>query len=279
MRSAPAASTAIASASRGTPLRWRKAVGHIATVKAAIWKSSPEKVLGVAAALGRRANPEALAALLRALYRAAAWCADAGQPRRTGRAAGAARPMSDCPADWLHAGADRARSTRRRRRSSQVADFFVPHAKAATFPWKSHALWFYTQMVRWGQVGHRAEHEAIARDTYRPDLYRAALKPLGVALPGANAKVEGALRVRDAGRLGRRQPDAWTGRFLRRRGLRSGPSSMLTSTRPESGCDRECRQNCALHNFCALLASLHRFCHISPGEPRLAPNFCCIDFI
>ena len=28
---------------------------------------------------------------------------------------------------------------------------------------------------------------------YRPDLYRAALKPLGVALPGANAKVEGAL--------------------------------------------------------------------------------------
>ena len=33
----------------------------------------------------------------------------------------------------------------------------------------------------------------LARDTYRPDLYRAALKPLGVALPGANAKVEGAL--------------------------------------------------------------------------------------
>ena len=34
---------------------------------------------------------------------------------------------------------------------------------------------------------------AVARETYRPDLYRAALKPLGVALPGANAKVEGAL--------------------------------------------------------------------------------------
>ena len=33
----------------------------------------------------------------------------------------------------------------------------------------------------------------IARGTYRPDLYRSALKPLGVALPGANAKVEGAL--------------------------------------------------------------------------------------
>ena len=71
----------------------------------------------------------------------------------------------------------------------------MPLAKAATFPWKSHALWFYTQMVRWRQVGHSAENAALARDTYRPDLYRAALKPLGVALPGANAKVEGALNA------------------------------------------------------------------------------------
>ncbi|TJV19012.1 MAG: nitrate transporter, partial [Mesorhizobium sp.] len=50
-----------------------------------------------------------------------------------------------------------------------------------------------TQMVRWGQVKYSAAHMALARDTYRPDLYRAALKPLGVALPGANSKVEGAL--------------------------------------------------------------------------------------
>ena len=48
-------------------------------------------------------------------------------------------------------------------------------------------------MVRWRQVAHTPQNEAAARNTYRPDLYRAALKPLGVALPGANAKVEGAL--------------------------------------------------------------------------------------
>ena len=72
-------------------------------------------------------------------------------------------------------------------------NFFTPFANAATFPWKSHALWFYSQMVRWGQVQHSSENASIARETYRPDLYRAALKPLGVALPVANAKVEGAL--------------------------------------------------------------------------------------
>jgi len=76
-----------------------------------------------------------------------------------------------------------------------VDDFFLPFAKAANFPWKSHALWFYTQMVRWGDVEHTPAHIEIARACYRPDLYRTALKPLGGALPGANAKVEGALTV------------------------------------------------------------------------------------
>jgi NitT/TauT family transport system ATP-binding protein len=44
-------------------------------------------------------------------------------------------------------------------------------------------------------VEHSAENARIARETYRPDLYRTALKPLGVALPVANAKVEGALQT------------------------------------------------------------------------------------
>ncbi len=47
---------------------------HLATVKAAIWRSSPEKVLGVNAAWGR-ANPQAMAALLVALHQASLWCA------------------------------------------------------------------------------------------------------------------------------------------------------------------------------------------------------------
>jgi hypothetical protein len=48
-------------------------------------------------------------------------------------------------------------------------------------------------MVRWGDVRHTPANTAVALACYRPDLYRAALKPLGVALPGANSKVEGAL--------------------------------------------------------------------------------------
>jgi two-component system, oxyanion-binding sensor len=165
--------------------------GHIATVKAAIWRSSPEKVLS-AAAKWAQDNPETLAALLRALCHAAQWCADPGNHQELARilsgTAYVARPVK-----WMLQGLSGELDTGGGH-LHRAEDFFVPFAKAATFPWRSHALWFYSQMVRWGQVAHTVEHAAIARETYRPDLYRAALKPLGIALPVANAKVEGALR-------------------------------------------------------------------------------------
>ena len=168
----------------------KASLGRIATVKAALWRSSPEKVLGVTAKWAEQ-EPDALAALLRAMGRSAQWCA---LPQNHGALAEmlAARAVIDRPAAWMQHGLsgnlDIGGGEIR-----HAEDFFVPFAKAATFPWKSHALWFYSQMVRWQQVAHSARNAAIARETYRPDIYRNALKPLGIALPAANAKVEGAL--------------------------------------------------------------------------------------
>ncbi len=164
--------------------------GHLVTVKAAIWRSSPEKVLGVNARWGE-ANGEAMAALLVALHQASLWCARPenhaalatllAQPAYVGRDADLLLPALS---GHLPVGGGVVRS---------IADFFVPNARAATFPWKSHALWFYTQMVRWRQIEHTAQRQRIAAETYRPDIYRAALKDLGIAMPSASAKVEGAL--------------------------------------------------------------------------------------
>ena len=168
-----------------------KASGHLATVKAAIWKSSPEKVLGVQAEWAG-ANPDALDALLRALHRASIWCADRGNHPEL--AAILSRP------EWINVAPElilRGLAGQLATGNGPVAvpDFFLMHDRAATFPWQSHALWFYSQMARWGQSTHSAENALVAKDSYRPDIYRRALRPTGAALPGANAKVEGALKV------------------------------------------------------------------------------------
>ena len=146
--------------------------GRIATVKAAIWPRSPEKVLGATEAWAER-NPEALSALLRALYRASAWCAD---PANHAEAA-----MLLAQQDYLGVPADligRALSGRMVSSGNErvsVPEFFVPHAHHATHPRPAHGLWFYSQMVRWGDVQHTERNAALARNAFRPDLYRQAL--------------------------------------------------------------------------------------------------------
>ncbi len=195
-----------------------KGVGRIVTVKAAIWRSSPEKVLGVAAPWAE-ANPDALSALLRALYAAALWC---GSPANHGELASllSGPAYVNCPAEWLMPALS-GKIEMPDGESVPVPDFFVPHAKAATFPWKSHALWFYSQMVRWSQVQASKANEAIARDTYRPDLYRAALKLAWRRASRRQRQGGGGAAECNARRLSWCKPRAWTGRFLRRKGLRS----------------------------------------------------------
>jgi two-component system, oxyanion-binding sensor len=68
----------------------------------------------------------------------------------------------------------------------------IYHRYAASFPWRSHALWFLSQMLRWGQIGPEIDLAAVARSVYRPDLFRLAAADLGEPAPLIDEKVEGA---------------------------------------------------------------------------------------
>ncbi len=116
----------------------RQGAAGIATVKAAIWKSSPEKVLGVAAAWAE-AHPERSRPCCARSTAPPHWCgsrANHGELARPAGEPGLCRPPGRMAAARPRAG----RSARSAATTVAVADFFVPHAKAATFPWKSHAL-------------------------------------------------------------------------------------------------------------------------------------------
>lgn len=164
--------------------------GRIATVKAAIWRSSPEKVLGVRADWAE-SHPDLHARLIRALWRAAQFCSAAVNHEAVAAVLARAEYLA-LPADLI-ARALTGRIWLDRDTQASIGDFFIPFERAATFPWLSHAAWFYSQMVLSGQVRHTPQNAQTAMRSYRPDLYRAALEPLGAAVPGANAKVEGAL--------------------------------------------------------------------------------------
>ena len=168
-------------------------LGRIIVTKAELWRMSPEKVLGVRADWAE-ANPETLDALLRALYRSAVW---AGEPGNRDELAAllAGGDYLDAPKEVI----ERILSGKMRRAAesapAEVPDYIVFQRGAATFPWISHAMWIYSQMVRWGQIAYSEDGAAEAARTYRPDLYRRALAGLDVPLPSASAKVEGALEA------------------------------------------------------------------------------------
>jgi len=162
--------------------------GVIVTPTTAIWPMSPEKVLGCRLEWAQH-HPKQLASLLRALYRASLWC---GQPENHADLAQLlAQPRYvGAPAELLRSGLDNHLVLEPGSTAVPITDFYVPADRAATFPWISHALWFYSQMVRWRQVELSPEHVAAARGTYRPDLYRGALSRLEADIPAADLQTD-----------------------------------------------------------------------------------------
>lgn len=169
--------------------------GRILTTGAHIWRGSPEKVLGLRRDFAD-ADAARAASIVRAVYRAAEWSDEPGN--RGELAALLARPEHlDQPVEVIRRGLER-RLTGLAGVEIEAPGFMAFAKGAATFPWISHAAWLYAQMVRWGQVQHTPAAFATACASFRPDLARAALAPLGVALPEADAKIEGALAAETA---------------------------------------------------------------------------------
>ncbi len=127
-------------------------------------------------------NPQALTAALRALLRAAKFC-DAPEnasyiaallSRRRYFALDSHAILASLPGGAMGDSA------------------CVFYRGAATFPWRSHGLWFLNEMRRWGLIDPTVDLHDLATRVYRPDLYRAAAQTMGVPAPIADWKDEGA---------------------------------------------------------------------------------------
>lgn len=163
--------------------------GEIMIYASEFWRVGPDKVFGLKEAWARD-NPQTLRAVLRALLRAAAWC-DLPE-RRAELAAILARPdYVDAPEAVIARSLVGSPPYSPEELGPDSLDYIIYHRYAASFPWRSHAVWFLTQMRRWGQIGPEVDILTAADAAYRPDLYRAAAADLGAPAPIVDEKVEG----------------------------------------------------------------------------------------
>jgi NitT/TauT family transport system ATP-binding protein/nitrate/nitrite transport system substrate-binding protein len=149
----------------------RAGVGRTLLPSSAVWSNHPEKCLAVSEDWAN-ANPAALEAMMTALLEAAQYC-DA--PRNAGE-------VAEILARDRYLAIDVAAI-------HDVPPTFF--ARAANFPWKSHANWFLQQMARWDLLPLDSGTFPIER-IYRPDIYRAVAAQAGLTTPIVDAKPEGA---------------------------------------------------------------------------------------
>ncbi|MDR3517768.1 MAG: CmpA/NrtA family ABC transporter substrate-binding protein [Azospirillaceae bacterium] len=145
-----------------------------------VWRNAPEKAFALRESWVRD-NPGALSGVLRALLRAAKFC-DAPENSAYTAALLSRREYLDVDSHAILS------SLPGGGRSDTTSVFY---RFAATFPWRSHALWFLTQMARWGLIDTAVSRRDLAFQVYRPDLYRAALEPTGEPVPLIDTKREG----------------------------------------------------------------------------------------
>lgn len=164
--------------------------GVILTTKSRLWQSSPEKVLGVNNRFAT-ACPELLDRIVCSFVSAAIWCANPENHHELASILAEPRYLDQSVEVILPALSGDIAITNRLR--IQDPDFFTTFARAANFPWRSHALWYYSQMVRWGQASFSEENAARAAASFAPDIFRRAATRMEIPVPAANSKVEGAL--------------------------------------------------------------------------------------
>ena len=145
-----------------------------------IWKNNPEKVFGLTKEF-TEANPNTTLALTKALIRAALWLDENDNANRE-EAVEILSRSEYVGADANVIGASMTGTFEFEPGDKrEIPDFNVFYRYYATYPYYSDAVWFLTQMRRWGQIGEDKSDEwydETAKSVYLPDIYLEAAKLL-----------------------------------------------------------------------------------------------------
>ena len=145
-----------------------------------IWKNNPEKVFGLTKEFTEQ-YPNTTLALTKSLIRAAKWLDENDNANRMEAVEILARSEyvgadAEVIANSMTGTFEYEKGDKR-----PAPDFNVFFKKFATYPYYSDAVWYLTQMRRWGQIADEKSDDwyaETAKSVYRPDIYRQAAASL-----------------------------------------------------------------------------------------------------
>ena len=157
-----------------------KRIGVPVITDAEIFPDNPEKVLGMTAAFAD-ANPVTTQALLRAIIRAQQWLDADNGANRAEAVEILSRPEYVGADKDVIAASMTGHFTFAPGDTRPAPEFNTFFDRFAGYPYYSDAVWFLTQMRRWGQIpADKTDtwYLDTARAVYKPDLYLAAAQSL-----------------------------------------------------------------------------------------------------
>lgn len=161
-------------------------VGYTACLTSELWMNHPEKAFAVRADWVAK-YPRAAQALTMAVMEAQMWC-DQMQNRPAMCSVVSGRQYINVPMNDI---LPRLQGTinfgdgRQAQKSPHVMKFWADNA---SFPFKSHDLWFLTENVRWGVLPASTNKMALVNKVNRADIWRASAKALGAAAPASDSR-------------------------------------------------------------------------------------------
>ena len=157
-----------------------KGIGVPVVTDYEIWKDNPEKVFGVSNEFAEQ-YPNTHLAVVKALIRAAQWLDENNDANRPEAVKILSRSEYvgadyDVIANSMTGTFEYEKGDKR-----PMPDFNVFFRYYATYPYYSDAIWYLTQMRRWGQITESKPdswYHDIAKKVYKPEIYMEAAKLL-----------------------------------------------------------------------------------------------------
>lgn len=145
-----------------------------------IWKNNPEKVFGITKEFSEK-YPNTTVRMVKAMIRAAKWLDENNNANRPEAVKMLSKPQYVGADAKVIANSMTGTFEYEKGDKRSVPDFNVFFRYNATYPYYSDAIWYLTQMRRWGQIAEQKSdswYMETAKSVYRPDIYSDAAKEL-----------------------------------------------------------------------------------------------------